>query len=299
MLVFFVIHFQIRVCGVNMKRSKECLSRVAGNSSCMTDNLILVLTSTVSPARGAKVRRSDSELRREDYMNALAFWLNLQDPRLNRIVFIENSGADLSGFEALVRRNNPHNKTVEFISTGITEIPDGIHYGWGELQMLDEGLSQSRLFAQATHFVKATGRLTFPRIGRLIDRMPAGCDVLVDCRIPISEYRRGIMLIPALVQRRGAYASTQLAIFRKLTYEKYFRGIYRNMKPWTRAGSMESVIYDRLQEVAKEISVVWRFPVNCDPVGIGARNGANYQSTQKRVMSAVRGLLRPFDSIWV
>jgi hypothetical protein len=265
----------------------------------MANNLILVLTSTVSPARGANVRRSDADLRREDYIAALTFWLNLEDPRLNRIVFIENSGADLSGFEDLVRRNNPHNKTVEFISTGITEIPNGIHYGWGELQMLDEGLSQSSLFAQATHFVKATGRLTFPRIGRLIDRMPSGCDVLVDCRIPVREFRRGAMLIPALIQRRGAYASTQLAIFRSWTYEKYFRGVYRNMKPWTRSGSMESVIYDRLQEVAKEINVVWRFPVNCDPVGIGARYGDNYQSTQKKVMSAVRGFLRPFDKIWV
>lgn len=265
----------------------------------MANELVVVLTGTISPSRSAKVSRSDSELRREDYMKGLNFWLNLEDSRLNRIIFIENSGATLDSFRDLVHRSNPYNKAVEFISTEVTEIPDGIQYGWGELRMLDEGLSRSQLILEATHFVKATGRLAFPKIGRLIDRMPAWCDVLVDCRIPTSEYRRGAMLIPALVQRRGAYASTQLAIFRMETYEKYFRGIDCSMVPWTRSGVMECVIYDRLQEISKEISIVWRFPVNCDPVGIGARFEDNYQSTQRRVMSTIRGFLRPFDGIWI
>lgn len=265
----------------------------------MANSLALVLTSTISPARGAHVNRADPELRRKDYMEALAFWLRLSDSRLTRIVFIENSGANLESFEKLVLASNPHRKEVEFISTEAREIPDGIQHGWGELRMLDEGLSRSRLVGEATHFVKATGRLVFPSIKRLIDHLPKNFDVLVDCRIPAGEYRRGAALIPALIERRGAYATTQLAVFRAATYSAYFRGLHAVMKPWTRSGVMECAIYDRLREIAGEIKIVWRFPVNCDPVGIGARYGVEYRCRSRKVMSAVRAALRPFGACWI
>lgn len=291
--------FKIRAAGKLFRRLYDTILMARKGRQSMADSLALVLTSTISPARGASVNRADPELRRKDYMEALAFWLRLSDPRLQRIVFIENSGADLGSFEELVRTSNPHHKEVEFISTEVTEIPEGIQHGWGELRMLDEGLSRSRLVGEATHFVKATGRLVFPSIKRFLNRMPKNFDVLVDCRIPAGEYRRGAALIPALIQRRGAYATTQIAVFRATTYSAYFRDLYRVMQPWTRSGVMECVIFDRLQEIAGEIKIVWRFPVNCDPVGIGARYGVEYQSTSRKIMSAVRAALRPFSACWI
>lgn len=70
----------------------------------------LLLTATVSPSHGARVQRNDAELRRQDYLNALNFWLRLSDARLNRIVFLENSGDDLQAFRQLVAKTNPHRK---------------------------------------------------------------------------------------------------------------------------------------------------------------------------------------------
>ena len=40
----------------------------------------------------------------------------------------------------------------------------------GILNMLDQGLAISRLAREAKYYVKATGRLTFPRISKLLDR---------------------------------------------------------------------------------------------------------------------------------
>lgn len=265
----------------------------------MTNNLVVVLTGTITPSKGAKPLRNNPELRRNDYLRALEFWLNVDDPRLNKIVFLENSMADLADFADLVQSINPYRKQVEFVSTQSREIPAGIQYGWGELQMLDEGLMKSRLVAESTHFLKVTGRLTFPNIKRLLDRMPWDFDALVECRIPLSEIRYGMALIPAILERRAAYASTQLAFFRTEIYKNHFIGLYQRMKAYTRSGIMEYVVYERLKEFENELKIYWRFPVNCDPVGIGANYERNYQSIQKRAIQIIRAMLRPFNSIWI
>lgn len=267
-------------------------------ASDVAPSYALLLTATVSPSRGAKVQRSDVALRRQDYLTALTFWLQLPDPRLNRIVFLENSGDDLEVFRELVARSNPHRKRVEFISVPSTEIPEGVHYGMGELRMIDDGLAQSKTIGETTHFIKATGRYIFPSLPRVLDRLPSSFDVQAECRIPTRAYRKGLSFIPALLQRREAYAVTQLIIFRNTAYEQYFRGLYRTMTPGTLHGIAEHVVYDRLRETAGTLRVRWRFPVNCDPVGIGASRNANYSSPVKKTMRVVRGLLRG-TAVWI
>lgn len=258
----------------------------------------LVLTASISPSPGAKVKRSDIAVRRQDYLNAFNFWLQLPDPRINRILFLENSGDDLKAFRQLVATSNPHQKSVEFVSVPAIEIPEGIHYGMGELSMIDDGLAQSRTIRETTHLIKATGRYTFPALPRLLNRLPSNFDVLAECRIPTRAYRKGLSLIPAILQRREAYAATHLIIFRTAVYEQYFRGLYRTMEPRTLHGIVEHLVYDRLRDVAGDLRVLWRFPVNCEPIGIGAANNANYRSASKKVTSLLRGLLRG-TPIWI
>lgn len=267
-------------------------------ASDVAPSYALLLTATVSPSLGAKVQRSDVALRQQDYLRALTFWLQLPDPRLNRIVFLENSGNDLQAFRDLVATSNPYQKQVEFISVPSVEIPEGVHYGMGELRMIDDGIAQSKAIGETTHFIKATGRYIFPSLPRLLDRLPSSFDVQAECRIPTRAYRKGLSFIPALVQRREAYAVTQLIIFRNAAYEQYFRGLYHTMEPRTLHGIAEHVIYDRLREVAGTLRVLWRFPVNCDPIGIGARQNTNYSSPLKRTMSVVRTLLRGTE-LWI
>lgn len=158
--------------------------------------------------------------------------------------------------------------------------------------MLDEGLAKSELVSEGTHFIKATGRLTFPSLPRLLDRINGSPDVIAECRIPTSEFRRGLALIPAILERRKAYATTQVILFRTSAYEKYFRGLHARMEKWTLSGIMEYIVYMRMREVERELKILWRFPVNCEPVGIGANANQNYSSFPKRAINFIRGLLR-------
>src|SRR5579875_540446 len=149
----------------------------------MKPSYLLVLTATIKPAAAAaaEVYRKDPNLRLNDYLNPLRFWIAYPDPRLDKILFLENSGADLSAVRRLVDECDS-NKQVEILSVPGNNIPPGINYGYGEMEMLDCGLAQSELRRATTHMLKITGRLTFPTVTTLLDRLPATFDVAVDCR---------------------------------------------------------------------------------------------------------------------
>jgi hypothetical protein len=253
---------------------------------------LLVLTATVTPAAGVQVQRNDPATRREDYKRGFRFWLKNADPRINRILFLENSGEDLTYLREIVEEENTLAKAVEFISTPCIAIPAGLHYGWGELKMLDYGLSQSRLVKETSHLIKATGRFIFPDISKLLDRTPAGCDVMVDCRIPTSSYRKGLNLIPALFKREGAGVTTQLAIFSHRFYQMHILGLVDTMKPFGYPTMIEPLIYDEVAKMGHSDGVYLRFPVNCDPSGVGASLGDVYDSKTRRAVRLIRAATR-------
>jgi hypothetical protein len=58
-----------------------------------------------------------------------------------------------------------------FLSLPAREIPAGTNYGYAEMQTLDEGLALSKLRLATTHMIKVTGRLTFPALGKALDRV--------------------------------------------------------------------------------------------------------------------------------
>ena len=253
---------------------------------------LLVLTATVTPSAGVQVQRNDPVTRREDYKRGFRFWLKNADPRINRVLFLENSGEDLTYLRKIVEEENTFAKAVEFISTPCVAVPAGLHYGWGELKMLDYGLSQSRLVKETSHLIKATGRFTFPNISKLLDRTPADCDVMVDCRIPASSYRKGLNLIPALLKRQGAGLTTQLTIFSHRFYQTHILGLVDTMKPFGYPAMMEPLIYDEVTKMEHSDGVYLRFPVNCDPSGVGASLGDVYDSKTRRVVRLLRAASR-------
>src|SRR6202451_3718247 len=110
----------------------------------VTPTYLLVMTATIAPAP-AQVKRSSSQLRLEDYKRALRFWLSYPHPSAARILFLENSGADLSELRAIAQTENQLNREVEFLSLPVHEIPAGANYGYAEMQALDEGVALSKL----------------------------------------------------------------------------------------------------------------------------------------------------------
>jgi hypothetical protein len=245
----------------------------------VTNHFLLLLTATVTPAPGAKVARNNPALRRSDYFNAFNFWLNHPDPRLSHILFIENSGADLSDFQAAADRSG---KQVEMISIPPNPPPPGMHYGYSELQMIDQALAQSCLRQKTKYMIKATGRLTFPDLPRLLNKLPADFLVVVDARarLPFRKSERG-------------FISVQLFVARHDFYDEHLRKGYHALTPEYHYPEMlEHLFFERLTPLKDQAGILLRFPVNCEPVGFAGHLTKRYDSPQRRATSTVRALLR-------
>ena len=247
-------------------------------SNQSTPRYLLVLTATIIPAANAGVRRADPQLRLEDYKQALRYWLAYPHPAANRILFLENSGADLSELCAIAANENPHRKPVEILSVPGNRIPEGTNYGYTEMQMLDEGLALSQLRQQTTHMIKVTGRLTFPALGKAIDRTPKPFDLLVDCR------KLGF-------PRRGYDASTQLFVCSHEFYDRVLRNSKQEMNS-TDIRLLEHLIFRKVIPFKGQPGYHLRFPCNVEPVGYSGFKSKSYNTPGLTITRLIRAALR-------
>lgn len=72
------------------------------------------------------------------------------------IVFLENSGTDLTPLKNALQRTSY--KNVEFIGVS-SDYPPSKGEGYGEFKMFDEGLSASDVIRPDDHLWKVSGRL--------------------------------------------------------------------------------------------------------------------------------------------
>ena len=249
---------------------------------------LLVLTACIRTRVIENAFLTDPELRLRDYEHSLTVWLEYPDPRLKKILFIENSGADLSTLRKIADRYP--NATVEFASLNSdADRPEGFDYGFSELMMLDQGLAQSQLRNTTSHMVKVTGRLMFPKMSRLLDRLPKDYSLAVDSRLS-----KGLTRYP---QR---FTTTQAFMASHGFYDKVLRYEYLNMRPHSYPGFIEHVFFERLYPLRNEPGILMRFPVNLDPVGKAAHWGKDYHSWGQRTVSAGRAVARVlFPNFWI
>ena len=242
---------------------------------------LLVMTATIAPAP-AQVKRSSPQVRLEDYKRALRFWLSYPHPAAARILFVENSGADLSELRAIAQTENPLNREVEFLSLPVHEIPAGANYGYAEMQSLDEGLALSKLRRATTHMIKTTGRLTFPALDKALDRIAiAGSvplELMIDCR------RLGLF-------RRGYDARVQLFACSHSFYDRVLRQSNREMNS-TDVRLLEHLIYRKVIPFKGRPGYYLRFPCNIDPLGHFGFKDRRYDSPRTALARSARAVLR-------
>ena len=236
---------------------------------------LVVMTATITPAEGVTLVRADPAVRKQDYLRALRFWLDQRDPRLGKILFLENSGAPLDDFEVLADGSG---KPVEFISVPPTPIPAGLHYDYAEVKMLEYGLARSELWKDSSIMIKATGRLRFPGIAELLDRLPGDLEIAVDCR------NRG-----RLFGGKRGFVPTQLFLVGKEFYHSHIETCYERMTP---TDYLELLIYDELNALPKSRRRVLRWPVSVEPEGFAAHTSKQYNSPGRRAVVLVRKVLR-------
>ena len=239
---------------------------------------LLVMTATIIPAENAGVKRADPKLRLEDYKRALRYWLAYPHRAADRILLLENSGADLSELRAIAFVENPHGKPVEILSVPGNRIPEGRNYGYTEMQMLDEGLALSELRRQTTHMIKVTGRLSFPALGKALDRIAEPFELMVECR------KLGF-------PRRGFDAATQLFVCSHSFYDRVLRDSKQEFNS-TDIRLLEHLIFRKVIPFKGQPGYYLRFPCNIEPVGYSGFKARRYDSAATAFTRGMRAALR-------
>jgi hypothetical protein len=142
-------------------------------------SLPLILTATIQVRTDIRATpRRDIDSRLNDYKTSLGRWLG--NPAVMSVVFVENSGFDLSSLKAIARA--VPTKQVEFLSFDCPTF-NGARGGksFGEMLCFEFCLAHSELLKSATNFLKATGRYYVPNAQSLMRFLADRPDVDVVC----------------------------------------------------------------------------------------------------------------------
>ena len=242
----------------------------------------LVMTATVKPpADAVALSRRDPVIRTRDYCEALKHYLALSSAYVDRIVFIENSGCDLTPFRQLVD-DTKHDKKVELIGCNTNDYPGKYGRAYGEFLLMDYGFSKSRLIGESDVFWKVTGRLRVLNLTHLIETAPPEYALYCDLRN-----------VPFVGQRFGGNQWMEMRLY-SCSVSGYNRLFYGRSSDVRRdiIGTPEKYLYRYLrQELSREM-IVPRFRIQPSIAGYGAYCDVDYNDFPHRVKDLVRSVAR-------
>ena len=252
----------------------------------------LLLTACIKPEQVTinPILRIDPEIRTQDYITALKFWLGYKQTYFDAIVFVENSGADLILLKNVVAAENKFNLEVEFLQLKSSPVPEGIHYGFSELEIIDFAVDHSKLIADSSHIIKVTGRLYFPQLFRLLKEIPENIEFASDSR----DYHIG--------GRSEHYIVTTLFIVEKRFYSSYLYNAKSSMNTTFEYSLEETLFFQILKPlfISKLNHIILRFPFTLTPVGFGAHWNIDYNTFKKRTSTLIRDIFRVIlPAFWI
>ncbi len=250
-------------------------------------NFVLLLTACIEPTQFKnKVQRNDSMIRLADYKEALKMWLHFKDENITTIIFAENSGYDLTEIEEVFLKENKFQRNYQIFQKIASEVPQGLHYGYSELELIDHVVSEISLLKDNDFIIKSTGRIYFPKIYLLTQN-------LVKSHVFIGDSRRFNFL-----KWHKNYVLSNLLIFNVKWYKENLLA-KKEIMLGLKISHFETLLFYLLNK-QKSSSITLRFPYNVNPVGIGAHWDVNYQSLKKRIEYLIRGIFRKiFPQIWI
>lgn len=251
----------------------------------MLPNYVILLTGSITPSKKASVVIKDPRNRLQQYCEGIQFWNNLDLPS-KRLLFIDNSGYGKEKiWDALSDYTIPYPDSIDIISEYMNEIPEGLTYGFAELAIIDFALTNLSAIRESNYFIKATGRLTFPHIKRLLQRLPNHFLFAVDTRENTF-----------FVRSPQRFVTTQLMIFNTRFYINSLMNIKQEMNQ--EINIIEKLFYEKLLPFKKCQSAILRWPVSVDPSGQAAHFEKNYDSKRKICINIIRNLLRTYFPNW-
>jgi len=123
-----------------------------------------------------------------------------------------------------------------------------------------------------------TGRLTFPAIGKALDKLTQPFELMVECR------KLGF-------PRRGFDASTQLFVCSHDFYDRVLRDSKKEMNS-TDVRLLEHLIFRKVIPFKGQPGIHLRFPCNVEPVGYSGFKSRSYNSPKTVLTRAIRAAMR-------
>lgn len=169
--------------------------QIADPSSSQAGGICLLLTACVSPGQVIALARRDFVTRLDDYERAMKGWIRVKG--IDGIVFCENSMADLSSLQDMVRAASDPRPEVEFLSFQGQDFDPSLGKGYGEMQIIRYALEHSKMLTRAKMIIKVTGRLfisnieTFARSAAESEGIELFCDLRNDLTSADSRFFYG------------------------------------------------------------------------------------------------------------
>lgn len=244
------------------------------------------MTATITPPAGApQLVRTDPADRLRDYDAALTFYLGLIGRGLDRILFVENSASDLTALRERCEKLG-HAGAVEFISFQGLDYPAAHGRGYGEFRLMDYGTEKSQTLASFTdHDIlwKITGRYICRNLLQMIRTSRKSFDLYCD-----------------LKSHPMPWMDLRLFAFTRGGYDRYLRGIYRELSELKLSASPETFMRRHIGNQLATSHIIPRFRTEPIIDGIRGNDGRNYSQGRNRSKYAIRVIARkvaPF--LWI
>ncbi|WP_413172912.1 hypothetical protein [Anabaena azotica] len=246
----------------------------------------LVLTASIDIKGMPKAYPTLAEQRQEDYYNSVKYYVKNQ-PRIKKIIFIENSGWPLDRVkEAAI--DNVHNKKIEFISLNCNDFPRELGKGYGESLLIEKGLEQSSLINTVTYFAKITGRIYLKNMTQILASVKEDYDCLCD-------YKDQGWRIKRLLGNNevNPYCDTRFLVFNQDFYHHNIKPLHQQHKEG--CFYIETQFYRAIKSLEGKQKIISRFAIEPDFQGIaGHFGGKNYSSRKERAKYIIRSWTRKF-----
>lgn len=241
---------------------------------------VLLLTAAIEThARMRNNLRTATDLRRADYLQGLRFYIEALPPEVRHIVFCENTGADLTEFQALSGLAAERGRALHFISFR-GETPPEKGKGVCEFEILDRAHDwMAGRFPPQTVVWKLTGRLILKNVAGLIRSRPAGAGVYVNMRS-----------VPLIGERLGGndWAEMRVLSYTLAAYEDLMRARGPSFGYVTEKGLFQALHRAWLAQGP----IVPRFRRQPRFKGICGGSNKDYESLEYQVKDAIRSLAR-------
>lgn len=224
-------------------------------------------------------------LRLGDYTEALRFYLTINEPCIDRIVFADNSNSDITPLENLVREIKSE-MPVEFISFDGLDHPPAKGRGYGEFKMLDYVMANSKIIrsSSATDKIwKVTGRYVITNLCDLIEQAPKDYDVYCNVR---RWPRRWMDLY--------------LIAWTKDGYDAILRGVHHELQEDVIRTSPEVRMWDVIHKSFHKANIVPRFKLQPFVEGIVGFTNRNLAGGSNLMKFYLRSFARRyFPRVWI